>query len=209
MTKTPVVARPKSGRRVARRSPEVARKEIVDAAAWFLQRRPFREMTIGDLMSHTKIGRSAFYVYFKDVYGVVEALMAGFRDQVLTYFETWSADGLPPDEALRLVLADTVNLWAVNGPMIAAMIEASVGDERLAEAFAGITDLYQRTVADILERDMAAGRIRSVDCAELATLLVTGTQAYLKVRLGHTGRRDPLKVATTLQDMWTHAIYAR
>ncbi|MFZ5670024.1 MAG: TetR/AcrR family transcriptional regulator [Pseudomonadota bacterium] len=209
MTRTAPASRARGGRRVARRSPEEARQEIIDAATWFLQRRPFREMTIGDLMSRTKIGRSAFYAYFKDVYAVVEALMTGIRDQVLTYFEAWRAEDLAPDEALRMVLSDTVNLWAVEGPMIAAMIDASGEDERLAEAFAGITAIYQETVAGILRRDVAAGRIRQIDCDEVAALLVTGTQAYLKVRLGHTGRRDPLKVAATLQDTWTHAIYAR
>jgi AcrR family transcriptional regulator len=208
VSKTSAAQRPRTAKRVARRSPEVARQEIIDAAAYFLRQRPFREISIGDLMSHTKIGRSAFYVYFKDIYAVVEELVSGIRDQVLEYFKAWSATDLPPADAIRLFISDTVNLWAVDGPMIAAMVDASAGDERLERILAEVTSIYRRTVAGILREELAAGRIRDMDCEEMATALIIGTQAYLKARLGHTGRRDPLKVAATLQDLWIHAIYA-
>ena len=209
MPQTSPAPRARTAKRVARRSPDVARQEIVDAAAYFLHRRPFREISVGDLMSHTKIGRSAFYAYFKDIHAVVEELMNGIRDQVLEYFGTWNAADLPPTEALKRVVADTVNLWAVSGPMIAAMIDASAGDQRLEDMLGEITGIYRKTVAEILTRDLAAGRIRQMDCEEMATLLVIGTQAYLKARLGHTGRRDPLRVSATLQDLWIHTIYSK
>ena len=209
MSKAPVTARSRTGKRVARRSPEVARQEIIDAAAYFLHQRPFREISIGDLMSHTKIGRSAFYAYFKDIYGVVEELVNGIRDQVLDYFKVWSAADLLPEEGIKLFISDTVNLWVVSGPMLAAMIDASAGDVRLERMFADLTGIYRKTVAGILHEELAAGRIRAMDCDEMATLLIIGTQAYLKARLGHTGHRDPLKVAATLQDLWIHAIYTK
>lgn len=208
MAKAPAKRKARRGR-VARRSPEAARQEILDAAAACLTRHPFRELSVGLLMSHTQIGRSAFYVYFKDIYAVVEALMESIRDQELAYLAAWTRDDVAPQAALRQVLADTVNLWTVHGPMIAAMVDASADDERLEAMFAGVTAAYRQAVTGILRREREAGRIADIDYDEIATALVIGAQAYLKARLGHGGRRDPLKVAETLQAIWLSAIYGQ
>jgi TetR/AcrR family transcriptional regulator, ethionamide resistance regulator len=193
---------------VARRAPEVARQEILDAAAYLLHRLPFREISIGDLMEHTKIGRSAFYVYFKDIYAVVDELMAGVRDEVLAYAETWKTEDMPSDQALRAFLADTVNMWVVQGQMISAIMDASVESPEVEKTFAGVMDIYQGVLKGILVREHEAGQIRSMDFDEIAAVLVIGTNAYLKARMGHGGRRgDPLKVVATLQEVWSRTIY--
>ena len=203
-------AQASSTHRQASRLPgaEVARQEILDAAAYLLHRQPFREISIGDLMEHTKIGRSAFYVYFKDIYAVVDELVREISDEILTYVEGWSAEATAPDEALRAFVADTVNLWAVRGPMMSAIIDASVASPELERTFAGMMDIYQGALKRLLIREHEAGRIRSMDFDETAAILVIGTTAYLKARLGHGGRRaDPLKVVATLQNLWSHTIY--
>ena len=46
---------------------------ILNSAQEFLWTRPFREMTVGELMSITGTGRSAFYQYFKDLHELMEA----------------------------------------------------------------------------------------------------------------------------------------
>ncbi len=208
VAKTMPKPRARTARRVARRAPEVARQEILDAAAYLLHRQPFRDISIGDLMEHTKIGRSAFYVYFKDIYAVVDALVAGIRDEILTYVEGWSAEATAPDEALRTFVADIVNLWAVHGPMMSAIIDASVASPELERTFAAMIDIYEEVLKGILIREHKAGRVRSMDFDETSAILVIGTTAYLKARLGHGGRRaDPLKVLATLQDLWSHTIY--
>jgi AcrR family transcriptional regulator len=196
-------------KRVARRSPEVARQEIVDAAARFLQQHPFRELTIPALMAETNIGRSAFYVYFKDIYGVVEVLISRLRDQVLEYFDRWMTADLEPVEALRKFIADTVSIWAANGPMLGAILGAAADDPRLEIIAREIVEIYKRGVAEMMTRDHRAGRIDAMDFEEMAIALVVGGQAYLRARLGHSGRRDPEKVAATLQEVWIRSIYGK
>ena len=195
-------------RRVARRSPDVARQEILAAAAFLLHTRPFRDITIGDIMERTKIGRSAFYVYFRDVYTVVECLMANVRDEVLEHAKMWSAADQTPDRALREFLTDTANLWTVNGTMLGAMIDAAAENPNLDRVLRDILDIYQRTVTSILIREHEAGRTAAMDFDEISAALVIGTTAYFKSRLGHAGRRDPLRVAATIKDLWGRAIYA-
>lgn len=197
----------RAAKRVARRPAEIARQEILDAAAYLLSRQPFREISIGDLMEHTKIGRSAFYVYFKDIYAVAMELIGDVREEVVAYADTWAGETLTPDQALRAFLSDTVNLWSVRGPMIGAILDAAVESPDLARAIDEIMRIYQEALRGILVREQGAGRIRSMDFDETAAALVIGTTAYLKARLGHGGRRDPLKVAATLQDLWAFTIY--
>jgi len=205
--KTSPRPRARSAKRVSRRPPQVARQEILDAAAYLLHRQPFREISIGDLMEHTKIGRSAFYVYFKDIYAVVDELVAGVRDEVLSYVDIWSAETTAPADALRTFLTDTVNLWAVRGQMMSAVMDAAVESPEVAESFAGMMTIYQDVLKGILVREHKAGRVRLMDFEEIAAVLVIATTAYLRTRLGHGGRRDSLKAIATLQDLWSHTIY--
>ncbi|MFI4933570.1 MAG: TetR/AcrR family transcriptional regulator [Caulobacterales bacterium] len=196
-------------RRAPRRSALEARQEILDAAAYFLNRHRFRELTIPTLMGYTSVGRSAFYIHFKDIYGVVEALLARLRDQVLRYAEIWSAAEVSPAEGLKTFVSDIVNIWVVDGPMLSAMIDAAAEDSRLEQIAAEITGIYQRAVSEILAREHQAGRIDAMDFDEMAAALVLASQGYLKSRLGHPGRRDPLKVVETLQALWIRSIYGR
>jgi hypothetical protein len=55
-----------------RRSREAATREVLDAAVGFLWKHPFRELSIGTLMNRTSIRRTSFYIYFKELFGMVE-----------------------------------------------------------------------------------------------------------------------------------------
>ena len=73
-----------TGGRRRRRSPEVAEQEIIDAAEELLRERPFRELTVDEVMRRTELSRPSFYVYFRDrhhlVLKVVERLTAESAD---------------------------------------------------------------------------------------------------------------------------------
>ena len=49
-----------------RRSPEVAEREIIAAAHGLLRERPFRELTVDEVMRRTELSRPSFYVHFRD-----------------------------------------------------------------------------------------------------------------------------------------------
>ena len=59
-----------------RRSPEVAEREILAAAEELLRERPFRELTVDEVMRRTELSRPSFYVYFKDRHELVLRLVA-------------------------------------------------------------------------------------------------------------------------------------
>ena len=209
MTKTQTTPIRTRAKRIPRRSPEAARQEILDAASYFLQRKPFRDLTIGELMDHTKAERPTFYTYFNDVYDLVEAIMEEVREEVVGYIAQRKNVDTDPGEALRAVLTETVNLWVRKGPMLAAVIDAAAGHARLEKALAGVMAVYETTVADLLRAEAKSGKVRPLDYDEMSVALVRGSQAYLKARLGTVERSDPLKVLKTLQDIWINALYAR
>src|SRR5215217_1924797 len=60
-----------TGGRRRRRSPEVAEQEIITAAEELLRERPFRELTVDEVMRRTDLSRPSFYVYFRDRHHLV------------------------------------------------------------------------------------------------------------------------------------------
>jgi AcrR family transcriptional regulator len=161
-------------------------------------------------MSRTQIGRSAFYVYFKDIYAAVEELLIRIRDAELNFLTRWAGQESDPMQNLETVVRNTVNLWVEHGPIISAMMDAAATDARIESAFNELTSAYSEVVASSLRREQAAGRIREMHCEEVADLLVEGTQSYLRKRLGVP---DPDSDATvliaTLLDTWSHAVFGQ
>jgi TetR/AcrR family transcriptional regulator, ethionamide resistance regulator len=190
-----------------RRTTEITRREILEATAFLLSTRPFRELTVGDIMKRTEVGRSAFYAHFTDVFAVVEELLSEIRDEEIAYLEQWNGETVDPAESFERLITNTVALWARRGPMISSMLDAASNDGRIAVLFDQITSRYCEVAAAALRRDPRKTLSADLDLDEVAALVIHGTQGYLKDRLGTPGRGDPLTVAYTLRGMWAAAIY--
>jgi len=84
-----------SGRR-RRRTPEVAEAEIVAAAEALLRERPFRELTVDEVMRRTDLSRPSFYVYFRDRHHLVLRVVEHLGRELRTMSQRWytgSGDG--------------------------------------------------------------------------------------------------------------------
>jgi len=68
---------PPTSRRRRRRTPEVAEQEIIAAAAGLLRERPFRELTVDEVMRRTDLSRPSFYVYFRGLHHLAVRLVEG------------------------------------------------------------------------------------------------------------------------------------
>src|SRR6516225_7011431 len=64
-----------SRRSANRRRRTEAKQQILDAARQELQTKPFRDLTVDDLMKPTGLGRTAFYRYFPDREAVLIELL--------------------------------------------------------------------------------------------------------------------------------------
>src|SRR6187200_2127872 len=117
-----------TGGRRRRRSPEVAEQEIITAAEELLRERPFRELTVDEVMRRTDLSRPSFYVYFRDrhhlVLKVVEHVGAELRSMSQRWY-TGAGDG--PAQA-REGIQGIVDVYARNGPVLRALADAATDD---------------------------------------------------------------------------------
>ena len=75
--------RNRPGGKVEPRKSERTRQSILDAALKFLWTHPFRDLTVGELMSLAGTSRSAFYRYFEDLHDLMEVLLRGMEEEIL------------------------------------------------------------------------------------------------------------------------------
>lgn len=195
----------------ARRSRQEAREEILVAAERFLWERPVRDLSVGELMENTTIGRSAFYVYFQDRYDLVAALLERLEAQLLESAQPWLAGPGDSDPLadIRLALAGTVAVWARHGPVLRAIADAASQDRRVESAYRwGHVEHFIVAVAARIEAGQSAGRVTStVDATEVAAALVLMNERYLADGMGRLPQSPTVQVVETLYAIWSAVLY--
>jgi TetR/AcrR family transcriptional regulator, ethionamide resistance regulator len=141
-----------SGRRSAnRRRRNEAREQILDVARRELRVKPFRDLTVDELMQATGLSRTAFYRFFPDREAVLLDLLE----------ELWSAlaeardaeateEGLPDSTSM----ARLSQLLADNRPVLKAIADAAPGDEEVERAYREFMHSYW--IEDLTARIKAA-----------------------------------------------------
>src|SRR3954447_15048418 len=72
-----------------RRSPGVAEREILAAAEELLRERPFRDLTVDEVMRRTELSRPSFYVYFRDRNHLVLRVVERLGEEQWALSEAW------------------------------------------------------------------------------------------------------------------------
>lgn len=199
MTSSSPAARPKR----IRRRPEVAEREILDAAEAFLQEHDFRDLTVEAVMRSTGISRSTFYNYFADRNALVLGLLRRVEDEMMEASRPWLERTGDPRAALRAGLEGTVESYARHARVLRGVLEASYHDGDVERAFRqGFLQNFIDAVADRLRRE---GTTPDPDAIAHALLMVN--TEVTSQRLGGPDP-DPLEdVARTLVYVWERVVY--
>ena len=198
------------GRSTGRRSREEARAEILDVAEQFLRERSVAELTVGELMERTAIGRSAFYVYFRDRYQLVAALLERLEAQLVEAARPWltGSGHADPLADVRSALEGTVAVWSAHGPVLRAIAEAAGQDAQVEAVYrGGLLEHFITAVAERIEEGQALGRIGALDPRETAAALILMNERYLADRMGRIPQADPEAVVETLYCLWSAVLY--
>src|SRR5215211_3945109 len=107
-----------SGHRRRRRTPEVAEREIVAAAEELLRERPFRELTVDEVMRRTDLSRPSFYVYFRDRHHLVLRVVEHLGTELWTMSERWFAGEGDGPALTRDATEGLVSVFAEHGPVL-------------------------------------------------------------------------------------------
>jgi TetR/AcrR family transcriptional regulator, ethionamide resistance regulator len=190
-----------------RRSPEVAEAEIITAAESLLRERPFRELTVDEVMRRTDLSRPSFYVYFRDRHHLVLRVVEHLGSELFTMSDRWLRGTGEGPEVAREALDGIVAVFAEHGPVMRALADAAADDSDVEQAYTDLVQTFVDATARHIDEEIAAGRILQLDAYETAKALVWMMERYLNLSLG----REPLTpheaVADTLATIWTRVLY--
>lgn len=190
-----------------RRTPEAAQDEILAAAQALLRERPFREVTVDEVMRRTGLSRPSFYVYFRDRYDLVLRVVEHLSADLLVEANSWFG-GEGGAARARDAIEGVVEVYERHGPVLRALADAAADDRDVEAAYGSMVQRFIDATEKHLRSEMAAGRVElRSDPREIAKALIWMNERYLYLSLGGDARTPRTKVAETLQCVWVRTIY--
>lgn len=193
-----------------RRSPEEAEREILDAAEAFLKERPFRELTVEEVMARTGLSRPAFYAYFRDRYGLVTRILERVGAELFEIDRGW-LEGEGGDSRLKVreTLEGGAAFFARRGPLLRAVADAAANDPEVERLYRfGLIERFAEAVAARIRKGSTEGEMGSVPDPEAVGLaLVLMTERYLLDTVSRGPEVDPEPVVEALTTIWSKTLY--
>ena len=198
---------PTETERRRRRTPEEAEREILGAAEAFLKERPFRDLTIDEVMDGTGLSRPSFYVYFRDRHHLALRLLEEIGSELFATAERWlEGEGDDPEE-LRRALRGTAGVFEIHGRVLRALADASTENAEVESAYRGLVEGFVQASALRIQREVVGEHSRVADPERTAAALVWMTERLLSEKLGRDPMDDAERVAEALVAVWQAAIY--
>jgi AcrR family transcriptional regulator len=177
------------------------------AAEALLWERPFRELTVNEVMRRTDLSRPSFYVYFRDRHHLVLRVAERVGSELVAMSDRWlhgSGDGR---ELARDALEGIVGVFAEHGPVLRALADAAASDPGVEEAYGNLVHGFVAATARHIEEEIAAGRVLPLDADETATALVWMMERYLIRSFAHEPTTPQETVTEALATIWTRVLY--
>ena len=190
-----------------RRSPEVAEGEIIAAAEGLLRERPFRELTVDEVMRRTGLSRPSFYVYFRDRHHLVLRVVEHLGTELFTMSERWFQGQGDGPMLAREALEGVVAVFVEHGPVLNALADAAADDPGVEQAYGALVQSFIDVTARHIEAEVDEGRILPLNAWETAKALTLMNERYLNVSLGREPTTPPQTVIDALATIWTRTLY--
>ena len=194
------------GRR-RRRTPEAAQREIVAAAEQLLRERPFRELTVDEVMRRTGLSRPSFYVYFKDRHELVLRLVQHLFDEILVVANTWLQASEAGPQMLREAWVGIVDVYGQHSAVLRALADAAVDDPDVEQAYGQLVHGFVEATATHLQREIDAGNAPDADAEEVAKAIVWMAERYLYHSFAPHATTPPETVVETMSTVIVRAFY--
>lgn len=194
-------------RRRRRRTPEVAEQEIIAAAEALLRERPFRELTVDEVMRRTELSRPSFYVYFRDRHHLVLRVVEHIGGELFTMADRWYQGAGDGPALAREATEGLVAVFADHGPVLRALADAAADDPDVERAYNQLVQSFVDVTAQHIQEEIAAGRVLPLDAAETAKALVWMNERYMTLSLGREPTTERAIVARTLETIWSRTLY--
>jgi TetR/AcrR family transcriptional regulator, ethionamide resistance regulator len=192
-----------------RRRREDSEQEILEAAERLLRERPFRELTVDDLMAATTQSRTAFYRHFTGRQDLLIRLLSDLNQELWEVSEGWFQGGGDALAEAREALERLAGVYQAHGPVLLAMAEAAHHDDEVERVYGALVQGFADGVVARLERDAAAGRASVPHPGEVAAALVWMTERQLAITFGRqeTSAAERTAAVEALYTIWTRTLY--
>ena len=200
---------PVDTRRVRLRAERGAnRAAIVAAAEAALRERPFREVSVEELMQTAGLARTQFYRHFDDLAHLVLTVSAGAFEDILDHHERLVDIASLDADTLRAAIAPAVEAFAAHGPLVRALSEAAAFDEAVEEVYETAQRRYVALTERLVERAVAEGA-RIADPRQTARLLHLANLGYLIDAFGGEPKVEPEVALDTIVEAWSAVLGLR
>jgi AcrR family transcriptional regulator len=190
-----------------RHEPRETELEILEAAEQLLRERPFREVTVAQIMLRTGLKRPAFYAHFSDLHDLVLRLFGDIGAELFEMADRW-LHGSDPERDVRAAIEGVAAVYRDHGPFLQALADAAPTDERVETAYRSLLQAFVDATAGRIRSDRASGGIAAdTDANETARALVWGTERYLSEAFGRSPQDDLAPVLEVLQHIWLATLY--
>jgi len=189
------------------RKSEKTRQAILEAALEFLDSRPFRDLTVAELMSLAGSSRPVFYQYFADLHDLMENLLDDLEHEILAVARPWLTAKDDPVLQLAKALLGLVKVCYQRGPIVRAVVESAPMDERLERAWNDFMKVFDDAVTERIEHDQAAGLIPSFEVRPVAIALNRMDVGTVIHHFGSRPRTKPDRVYQSIARIWISTIY--
>ncbi len=192
-----------------RRRREDSEQEILEAAERLLRERPFRELTVDDLMAATTQSRTAFYRHFTGRQDLLIRLLSDLNQELWEVSQGWFQGSGDPLVEAREALERLAGVYQAHGPVLLAIAEAAHHDDEVERVYGALVQGFADGVVARLERDAAAGHASVPYPDEVAAALVWMTERQLAATFGRQETSAAERAATVeaLYTIWTRALY--
>lgn len=198
------VAKQRSQRRLRR---EEVRGRILDAAADLLRDRPYRDLTVEQVMRAAGLSRTIFYRHFDDLPHLVLRLLEAPSADLLERERRLALEELPLAEVIREALTAPVAAFERHGPLLRAIAEAASHDEVIEMGFRSLMEQYEQLIVEYLRLLSDLGRGRLEDPEPAARALNLMNVHFLLDAFGTPERRiSPDAALGTLTEIWVGAV---
>lgn len=188
MSSGPATARRRTNARVRR---EEARERILAAAENLLLERPYRDITVEQVMAGAGLSRTVFYRHFDGLPDVLLTLLRMIEGELVAPMLAPVTD---PQTWLRELLAGGVDTFARYGPFLRALDHAAGQDAEIEAAYSAVVDRFIEQTAEAIGPDERA--------YEIARALTLMNGQYLMETLGKDPGFDRELALETLLTIW-------
>jgi AcrR family transcriptional regulator len=202
-----MTVRAESSPRRRRRTPEAAQREIIEAAEGLLRERPFRELTVDEVMRRTELSRPSFYVYFRDRHELVLRVVQHLFQDFMGPSTQWLMNEEGGPKELREGLDGAGEIYQDRAHVLRALADAAADDPEVEAAYSHLVNSFRDLISKKIEGEIAAGRTPQMNAPEVACALIWTAERYLYLSFAPGQTVDGSTVAETIALVFSRTIY--